>query len=582
MGCEVPDNYWRLAQRHWEECQLPTGEWNYLGDEQPGYFAMTVAGVASLLVTHDYFEAPLLNGRIGNSRQPYSIPLSAGLAWLDDGDNCLHIDRHPPFSLLGYNLYGMERVGLASGFKQFGNHDWFVELSSKALPTQWPNGAFGDQNTDFRSLVETAYTLLFLSRGRHPILANKLLYDGAWTNRPRDIANLAAFTSREMERPLNWQVVNITHNPADWADAPILYISGSKPINFTDDEIAKLKTFVDNGGILFTHADLASATFNHYVIDLSKKLFPDYGPLVDLPVDHEIYKVNYPIPLPRPKLQGVSNGVRLLMIHSPSDLSNAWQVRATLSKKPAFQLGANIFLYATGKEKYRNRLDTPIVPEPDNEPQRTISLARLKYAGHWNPEPGAWPRFARILQWQTGTKLDVKEIDLDQLRFEQTPIAHLTGTESFVPTDAQLTALKNFVTAGGTLLIDAAGGSGPFADGETAWLPKILGTTTLQPLATNNPLLKHSISGTVDVPTQTLRLYALEQLGNNTTRIKSAPLGKGRIIFSGLDLCSGLVGTNTWGILGYLPEYSEVVFNKELGADIGAVNYVARVFNPCF
>ena len=88
-------------------------------------------------------------------------------------------------------------------------------------------------------------------------------------------------------------------------------------------------------------------------------------------------------------MQGVSNGVRLLMLHSPTDLANAWQTRSTMTRKSVYQLGINLYLYATGKEKFRNRLDTPIVPEPDAAPIRTIALARLKYAGNWNPEPGA-------------------------------------------------------------------------------------------------------------------------------------------------------------------------------------------------
>ena len=32
-------------------------------------------------------------------------------------------------------------------------------------------------------------------------------------------------------------------------------------------------------------------------------------------------------------------------------------------------------------------------------------LARLKYPGNWNPEPGAWLRFSRKLQWDTGAAL---------------------------------------------------------------------------------------------------------------------------------------------------------------------------------
>ena len=565
VGCEVPDNYWRLAQRHWENCQLPSGEWNYRGGDQPGYYSMTLAGIASLLVTQDYLEAPLLNARLASARQPYSIPLSAGLAWLENGDNCIRFSKGPIF-YEGYSLFAMERVGLASGFKQFAAHDWFVELAARQLPEQWPDGAFGAQREDrdnlYDKLIDTSYMLLFLSRGRHPIMINKLRYDGPWTDRPRDIANLASYTSRAMERPLNWQVVDIAREPTDWADAPILYISGNKPLQFSDEEIAKLKTFVDNGGMIFTHADLANGNFTRSVAELSKKLFPSYGPLADLPIEHPIYKVSFPIALPRPKLQGVSNGVRLLLVNSPTDLSNAWQIRAYLTRQQAFQLGVNLYLYATGKEKFRNRLDTPVVPEPDNEPLRTIHLARLKYPGNWDPEPGAWPRMARLLQWDTGAKLDVKEIPIERLRFDSFHVAHLTGTEALHPTDAEIAAMRQFVQAGGTLLIDAAGGSGPFADAEASWLPKVLGEARLQPLNDNDPLLKHTIDGTVDAPSKTLRLYAMEQLGNDTSRIKSANIGKGRLIFSSLDLCSGLLGTNTWGILGYAPEYSQAVVNN--------------------
>ena len=60
----------------------------------------------------------------------------------------------------------------------------------------------------------------------------------------------------------------------------------------------------------------------------------------------------FPGPQPHPRLQAVSNGVRLLMVHCPVDISNAWQVRATVSRKEAFQLGGNLYLYATGKEKF--------------------------------------------------------------------------------------------------------------------------------------------------------------------------------------------------------------------------------------
>src|SRR5207248_8214444 len=115
-------------------------------------------------------------------------------------------------------LYGIERAGLASGFKYFGKHDWYRELAQRILLTQGGDGAWGESN-----VIETAYHLLFLSRGRHPILMNKLRFDGYWANRPRDLANLARFAGKQLERPLNWQVVPLDNDYTDWMDSPILY-----------------------------------------------------------------------------------------------------------------------------------------------------------------------------------------------------------------------------------------------------------------------------------------------------------------------------------------------------------------------
>jgi hypothetical protein len=136
----------------------------------------------------------------------------------------------------------------------------------------------------------------------------------------------------------------------------------------------------------------------------------------------------------------------------------------------------------------------------------------------------------------------------------------LTGSDAINPADDQIEAMKKFVEDGGTLLIDAAGGSANFAQAaETGWLAKILGDAKLQPLDAKDSLLHHTIDGTVEMPEKALRLFAMEQLHSDGGRLKSAAVGKGRIVFSALDVTSGLLGTNTWGIVGYLPEYSEAV-----------------------
>src|SRR5207237_10198554 len=145
------------VQRHWISCQLKSGEWGYRKGDAQGTLAMTCGGVASLLVTLDWLEAPLLRGAVG--REPYNKQLAAGLAWLEQSDHAVSTPN-PKTHYLGYDLYGLERVALASGFKYFGKHDWYRELADKVVTGQWPNGAWGRQQTGAGALTDPSYALL--------------------------------------------------------------------------------------------------------------------------------------------------------------------------------------------------------------------------------------------------------------------------------------------------------------------------------------------------------------------------------------------------------------------------------------
>ena len=151
---------------------------------------------------------------------------------------------------------------------------------------------------------------------------------------------------------------------------------------------------------------------------------------------------------------GVSNGARWLLVHSPSDLSLAWQMRSDKTRLPDFQLGLNLFVYAAGKIDLHNRLESPFVAPPDHPPTRTLRVARLSFDGNWDPEPAAWPRFSRILHWETGLALDLIHTPIDKLQPTTTPLATLTGTGSQPFSKSQCDALANYVKSGGTLLID--------------------------------------------------------------------------------------------------------------------------------
>ncbi len=547
-GFEVPTLYWKQVEDHWTKNQMPNGEWGYQTPQTgAGRLSMTAAGVASLFVTHDWLAAPKFGNEVG--RDPFSPALLKGLDWFENGSHSVDTSTS---DWLGYTLYGIERVGLASGFKYFGSHDWYREIARQVIDAQNPNGSWNPQEAS-----DTPYVLLFLARGRHPILMNKLRFDGFWSNRPRDLSNLSRYASGEMEQPVNWQVVPITHDWTDWTDCPILYMASHKAPTLTDEEYDKIRNFIQSGGLLFTQADGDNPEFNSFVEEMSKKLFPDY-PLKDLSPDSPLFSVLFHMQL-KPKLKAVSNGARLLIVHSPTDLSRAWQLRQQKVAKMPFEFALNLFQYASGRHELRNRLETNVIAAPKAVPSYTIAVARLRYGGNWDPEPYAWTRFSRWFQLQTGYGIDVRPVDMSELTPQAAPIAILTGTDAYGPKPAEVDAVRKYVQAGGVLFVDLAGGGGAFEESaRTKLFARAFPNGFLRVLPPDHPLLNTGAPGMADLSHPRLRPFALEKLGSPTNEFPSSfAAGRGHVVFTPLDMTCGLLGTNTWGILGYAPDYSQ-------------------------
>jgi hypothetical protein len=546
-GIEVPSSYWGSVERHWNDCQLPSGGWDYVGSlSGPGSLSMTCAGVASLLVTHDWQETYRLGLSVG--REPFTPELRRGIKWLGEGDQILSATSQ----FWGYTMYGVERVGLASGFKYIGKHNWYPELCQQVLDQQKPDGSFGDD-------VNTAYALIFLSRGRHPVLMNKLEFSGYWANRSRDLSNLSRVASHELERPINWQVVPIDHNWTDWTDSPIVYLASHEKPQLNDEAIDRLRQFALGGGMLFLQADGDSPAFDQFAGELAAKLFPGY-PLENVPADHPVYSSLYKIETP-PALKMVSNGARAMLMYSPQDLSRFWQTRdnKTVRGKIAFEMGLNLFVYAAGKRDLRNRLESSWLAQAKTAPIFSIPVARVQYDGNWDPEPAAWTRFGNWLQRQTGDGVNLITVPLGALDAGKTPFAHITGTTRFNASDAEVAALRRYVQRGGVLLIDTCGGNGNFDQSLRAdLLARAFPESSMQRLDSNHPLVATKFEGAEPLARPHLRPFAIDRFGTSNGAWPSIlSAGRGHVILCPADLTSGLLGTNTWGIAGYEPAYAQ-------------------------
>jgi hypothetical protein len=526
--------------------------------------SMTAAGIATLFITQEYLHG--LDG-INCTGNILDLNIEAGLNWISQHYGEIH--DYGPF----YTLYGVSRIGVASGRKYFGTIDWFKEGADYLVKHQEANGSWD-------GLVDTAWALLFLARGRAPVVMNKLQYDlnmhgdtpkvANWNQRPRDAANLAAWIGKENERFLNWQVVNLKVPVEDLHDAPILYLAGNQALDFTDEEYAKLRQFVEEGGLILANADCGSLSFCKGVERLGHKLFPDYE-FGDLPAGSPIYtneqfmRNKWRI---KPKVETLSNGARELVILIPaSDPARFWQTKTYGGREEFHQLADDIFLYTVDrgvKGGVANKGESYVViPDPNVHPSHTITVARLEYPGNWNPEPGSWRRLAAILHNTADTDLAITNVKLGDGKLDTSyKVAHLTGTFRFSLAAGARDEIKKYVEGGGTLIVDACGGDAEFAQAADKELAAIFPQNALgpNPLAMNDPVYAKG----PPLERVEYRSFARKVVGAlNTPRIRALTINnRPAVFFSGDDLSCGMVGMHTDGIYGYDPASATALMEK--------------------
>ncbi|MDB5172264.1 MAG: Prenyltransferase and squalene oxidase repeat protein [Phycisphaerales bacterium] len=557
-GIDIPEGTWRMMDLAWRKHQNTDGGWSYrysptdpLAISTP---PMTAAGVASLFITQDYTQPDAGNchNNLGNEN------IERGLNWID-----AHIHDVLETSNF-YCMYGIERIGVASGRKYFGTSDWYQRGAEALIKSQYDDGTWG-------RLQDTCFVLLFLTRGRAPVLMNKLQYEnvgltgraleGPWNERPRDCANLARWMGHNLERDLNWQIVNLKVAPEDLHDAPILYISGSDELRLSDKDVANLRTYVEQGGMIVANADCGKKPFADSVLKLGAKLFPNYA-FRELEATHPIY-TNQPYPSvnwkSHPSVLGLSNGVRELVVLVPqADLSRAWQMRHDKLNPDAYQLGADIFIYAFDKKNLRYRGDTTVVKsDPKIIADKTVRVARLMAGDNPDPEPGGWPRLSAILHNQFHTDLIVKPVRLGEDKLADFKVAHLTGTTKLTLTPEQRAQLVAFVLHGGTLVIDAAGGSREFAESASAELKQMFSAEASR---LNVALPPYSPLYTLpEAPLESVsyRSFMRKALGGDSKSPQVRAIdhgGRMAVFFSREDISAGLVGESVDGISGYSPD----------------------------
>jgi hypothetical protein len=552
---------WKLLEAAWRHNQQIDGGWYYgpeITNETP---AMTAAGVASLFITSDYLHADEGVACVGTPGNPW---IERGLAWIEKNYDQIGDNQ--------YAMYGIERIGTASGYKYFASHDWYGDLAGQLVASQSDDGSWTGTYPGARPINSTCFGLLFLARGRAAVMMNKLDYgvhsnatsrytEETWNERPRDAANLASWTGHQTEMFLNWQTVNLAAAPEELHDAPILYMTGNEALNIKPEEARTLKMFIQQGGMVLANADCGHTAFAESFEALGKSMFGRaFRPL---PAGHPAF-THEQFPAKhwrvRPNVLGLTNGIRELMILIPdSDPARWWQSPASAAgHEDAYELGTDLYQYSTDRSPWTKGDSYIVLPDPAIQATRRIKVARLEVGTNWDPEPAGWKRLAAVMHNRDGVDLAVFNAMTGQGVLAAADVVHLTGTTDFTLTDAARQELKAFVDKGGTLVVDAAGGSLPFADAASQELKTLFGATAVTALDKTLPR---------DHPIFTLPGHKVENFtyrpwarANSVgalkdPRIRGIQIGnRVGVFFSREDLSAGLVGEPIDGIIGYTPD----------------------------
>ncbi len=597
VGIPVDERTWRLANVYWKDSQTRDGAWRYQS-RQPVSGSMTCAGIASLVITSDKVRdsnAEVKDGRILCCQQGTDDDdrVERGLQWL--GRN-FSVGRNPGLGpqWMFYYLYGVERVGRLTARRFIGGHDWYREGATQLLKMQKLSGCIqGPRIPETNELIGTSLALLFLSKGRRPVLMAKLEHPPGddWNRHQSDVDNLTRFVESRWESDLTWQVMDLhAAQVEDLRQAPVLYLCGNAnllpPTADARRRLArKLRDYVDRGGFLFAEGYCGGAEFDRAFRELMQLAFPEpqYA-LRLLEPEHPIWRAELRVdPRHVRPLWGIEFGCRTSVVYAPAEpprpsLSCLWELsrrgRGTTYEPKiqaqidaALAIGVNVLTYATNRElkgkeeSFRTLAGRRL---PDKLDRGRVAVAKLRHPGGCNAAPRALANLLEVAGNELNLRAETREelIGLtDEALFDH-HLVFMHGRNRFRFTDSEREWLRTYIERGGVLLADSICASEAFTESFRREMAAAFADRLLEPIPVDDPIWTTSYGG-YDLRTVTRRDPQRRDANGplKATLRKVPPELEGikiddrwAVIFSRYDLSCALERHNSLECRGYVRE----------------------------
>jgi len=598
VGVKVKDQTWRLARDYWLRTQKDNGSWGYFeGEASTG--SMTCAGITSVIIS---------SGKIsgGDARV---IGDAVSCCEPHDDDNAVErafqwLGRDRFFSLnsvptegnnggqgrLLYYLYGVERVGRLSGRRFIGSYDWYREGAEVLIANQDKISGYwkGVGHAETNPHIATAFALLFLGKGRRPVVIAPLIHSieagvrsidavhGDWNHHRAAVQNLTTSVGKVWKRDLSWHAIDMrVAKVEDLSQTPVLFLSGADSLRFSADQKKQLREYIDHGGFIFAEACCGGGQFDRDFRALMAELFPDSS-LRLLPSDHPVWFAEKRVDPDHVKpLWGVEACCRTSVVYCPTSLSCYWELykpeRGDPYPKPvqdevdaALAIGHNVLAYATNR-KLKDKLQPSVVVSDGAATRLTRSsmvMPKLSHTGGADDAPNAWSNILRLAAGQLDLSIQPEHrmIAPGDPGLYDYPMIFMHGRRSFRFTPAARKGLREYLERGGVLFVDSICASEAFTGAFREEMKAIFPDQPLAKLPPDHPIFSDEFRGYA-LPKVTLR--------NPRERAGDAPLsaalsqipprlegieidGRLAVIFSPYDISCAMENSESLECKGYI------------------------------
>ena len=199
---------------------------------------------------------------------------------------------------------------------------------------------------------------------RDQLVIGQIVHGGDWDPTPHALPNLMKYIQKNTTLNVQFKRQTVSLADVEAFSHPVLYMTGLRDFKLSDAEVARLRNYLQGGGVLIADSAAGNHAFDTAMRRELKRVLPE-SDLKTLPADAPVYQMPFAIqaveytPLVKaqnPKLnaavlEGITIDGQLAVIYSPLSLSNGWEqlgfaYNRGYSDTDALRLGVNMLAYS--------------------------------------------------------------------------------------------------------------------------------------------------------------------------------------------------------------------------------------------